>query len=127
MYNRAGNERAGSKLMNLPVAASTQIQPATLVVLNASGYAVPAAKAENLIAAGVAQKFCDNTGSDGAETVEVKRGAFVFNNDGSVKNTDLLKTAYMVDSTTVTITATGSSAVGKIIEVQDDGITVEIA
>lgn len=125
--NRVGNERTGCSNLVLRVAAGQNIEPGTMVALNAAGYAVSAAKAEGLVIAGVAQERSDNRlGSDGAEMVAVRRGAFVFENDKTIKETDLLKTAYMADETTLTITETGSSAVGVILEVADDGVTVQI-
>lgn len=125
--NRVGNERTGCSNLVLQVAAGKKIEPGTMVALNASGYAVPASKAESLVIAGVAQERADNRlGSDGDEMVAVRRGAFVFENDKTIKATDLLKTAYMADEMTLTITSTGSSAVGVILEVAEDGVTVQI-
>lgn len=124
---RIGNERTGCSNIVLPVAAGQEIMPGTMVALNADGYAVPASKAENLIIAGVAQARADNRlGADGAKVVGVRRGAFVMANDKTIKQTDLLKTAYVSDVTTLTLTAEGSSPVGQILEVMDDGVTVKI-
>ena len=47
-------------------------------------------------------------------------------NDKTIKQTDLLKTAYVSDATTLTLTAEGSSPAGQILEVMDDGVTVKI-
>ena len=121
---RIGNERTGCSNIVLPVAAGQEIMPGTMVALNADGYAVPASKAENLIIAGVAQARADNR--LGADGVGVRRGAFVMANDKTIKQTDLLKTAYVSDATTLTLTAEGSSPVGQILEVMDDGVTVKI-
>lgn len=125
--NRTGNERTGYSNIVLQVAAGQLILPATMVALNADGYAVPAAKAADLRIAGVAMALADNQqGADGAEVVPVRRGAFVFDGDSTIKETDLLKTAYMASATSVTLTADGSSPVGEILEVAADGITVKI-
>ena len=141
---RIGNERTGCSNIVLPVAAGQEIMPGTMVALNADGYAVPASKAENLIIAGVAQARADNrlgadgakvvkigvfepaSGDNGAKVVGVRRGAFVMANDKTIKQTDLLKTAYVSDATTLTLTAEGSSPAGQILEVMDDGVTVKI-
>ena len=40
--------------------------------------------------------------------------------------TDILKKCYIKDEKTVTITADGSSVAGTILEVDDDGVTVDI-
>lgn len=70
---------------------------------------------------------CDNrNGADGEQTVSVKRGTFVWENDGTIKETDILKKCYIKDEKTVTITADGSSVAGTILEVDDDGVTVDI-
>lgn len=124
---RTGNERTGYSNICLLVAAGQKIEPGTMVALNVAGYAVPAAKAENLRIAGVAQERADNRlGVDGAEVVNVRQGAFVMDADNTIKDTDLLKTAYMAGETTVTLTPDGTSAVGVIMDVATDGVTVKI-
>lgn len=124
---RTGYEKVSAKFLRIPVAAGVTITEATLVAVNKDGYAVPASKDENLKVAGCAAKDVDNSqGTDGAEKVSVKRGAFVWNNDGSIQETDILKDAYVSDETTVTITPDGSCTAGKILAVDPDGVTVEI-
>ena len=59
-------------------------------------------------------------------TVSVKRGTFVWENDGTIKETDILKKCYIKDEKTVTITADGSSVAGIILEVDDDGVAVDM-
>ena len=77
--------------------------------------------------AGCVQRYCDNrNGADGEQTVSVKRGVFVWDNDGTIKETDILKPCYVKDERTVTITADGSSVAGIILEVADDGVTVDM-
>ena len=120
----------GARLLQVPVAASVKIFEGSLVALNAQGYAVPASKAENLTAMGRAEQFADNSaGADGAETVLVKRGAFIWDNDPTSANavTRALvgKPCYILDDSTVTALATGSSAAGKVLAVTDDGVSVE--
>ena len=56
----------------------------------------------------------------------MKRGTFVWGNDGTIKETDILKPCYVKDERTVTITAEGSSMAGIILEVADDGVTVDM-
>lgn len=124
---RVGNERTGCNNLVLQVAAGQEITQGTMVALNEEGYAVPAAKAAALVIAGVAQSYANNRqGADGAEVVSVRRGAFVMNADATIKENDLLKTAYMADATTLTLTAEGSSPVGTILEVAADGVTVQV-
>ena len=47
-------------------------------------------------------------------------------NDGSIKQTDILKKAYVSGAQEVTITDTGSSMAGTILDVDDDFVTVDI-
>ena len=56
----------------------------------------------------------------------MKRGTFVWENDGTINETDILKKCYIKDEKTVTITADGSSVAGTILEVDDDGVTVDM-
>lgn len=126
MY-RVANQKLSNMDIVIPVAAGAVIHEAMMVAIKEDGYAVEASKAENLKVAGAAVLYVDNTsGADGAQFVQVRRAAFVFDNDGSIKQTDMLKDAYVVDAQTVTITSTGSSVVGKIIGVDADGVTIDL-
>ncbi len=125
--DRTGNQKLSSSDIYIPVAAGTVITEAAMVAVNTDGYAVMASKAAGQCVAGCAMGFADNTaGNAGALAVPVRRGAFVWDNDGSIKQTDILKDAYVSDARTVTITADGSSKAGKIIAVDADGVTVEM-
>lgn len=120
----------GGKIIVLPVAAGAVIFDGSLVVLDASGNAKAAVKAEGLTAAGRAEEYVDNTGgAAGAKTIKVKRGVFVWDNTtvaaNKIKNEHVLKDCYIVDDCTVSALATGSSRAGKVIAVTDDGIAVE--
>lgn len=124
---RTGNERTGNRLINIPVAAGEKLIEGTIAVINADGYAESARAGEGLIAAGCIQNYCDNrNGVDGEQSVSVKRGIFVWENDGTIQETDLLKKCYIKDSITVTLTAEGSSVAGIILEVAGDGVTVDM-
>ena len=124
---RVGNQKLSCMDIRVPVAAGAVIHETRMVAIGGDGYAVEASKAENLKVAGAAVSYVDNTsGADGAQFVQVRRAGFVFDNDGSIKNTDMLKDAYVVDAQTVTITSTGSSVAGKIIGVEADGVTIDM-
>ena len=118
--DRAGNEKLNVMGLQIPVAANTTITEACMVAINSDGYAVEASKTEGIKVAGCAMRYTENAGADGEEMVPVRRGAFVWNNDGSIENTDILKDCYVSDAQTVTITA------GVILAVEDDGVTVEM-
>lgn len=124
--DRVGNEKMGAMDINIPVAASTKITEAHMVAINADGYAVEASKAADIKVAGCAIKYTENEGADGEKMVLVRRGAFVWNNDGTIENTDILKDCYVSDAQTVTITPEGSSKAGVILAVEADGVTVEM-
>lgn len=98
-----------------------------MAAINGDGYAAPATASAGLKVAGCVQRYCDNrNGEDGEQSVSVKRGVFVWDNDGTIKETDILKPCYVKDERTVTITADGSSVAGIILEVADDGVTVDM-
>ena len=127
MGRTVGTQLAGNTILRVAVAAGTKICEGDIVVLNAQGYAVKADKAENLVAAGAAEENVDNTaGEDGAAHVKVQRGVFVLKNVGEIKETDLLKTCYFAGPDSVTLTASGSSAAGKVYAVDDETVAVEM-
>ena len=125
--DRTGNERTGNRMLNIPVKGGAELTEATMAAINGDGYAAPASASAGLRVAGCVQRYCDNrNGADGEQAVSVKRGTFVWGNDGTIKETDILKPCYVKDERTVTITAEGSSMAGIILEVADDGVTVDM-
>lgn len=125
--DRTGNERLGNMNIVIPVAAKTVLMENTIVAVGADGYAVSGTKAEGLIAAGRVERLADNgAGEAGDISVEVRRGTFVWDNDGTIKSTDVLKECYIAGSTSVTITADGASSAGIILAVDEDGVTVDM-
>lgn len=113
---------------NHPVAASSVIFAGSIVVLNAAGDAVPGSTATGLKAVGRAEQYIDNSGGvAGDKAVDVRKGTFRFENDGSIDRTDIEATAYIVDDQTVANTdGTGTrSAAGKIVDVDADGVWVK--
>ncbi len=94
--DRVGNQKLSGMDINIPVAAGATITEAVMVAVGTDGYAVAASKTADLTIAGCAMRFTDNaSGSAGAVTVPVRRGAFVWDNDGSIEETDILKDAYV--------------------------------
>lgn len=125
--DRTGNERLGNMNIIIPVAAKTVLMENTIVAVGADGYAVSGTKAEGLIAAGRVERLADNgAGEAGDISVEVRRGTFVWDNDGTIKSTDVLKECYIAGSTSVTIAADGASPAGIILAVDEDGVTVDM-
>ena len=127
--SRSGNDRAVRKAVVIPVAKGAVIPAAVLVALDADGNATEAKKAENLIVVGVSQEAVDNTGGlAGAVSVTVRRGAFVLDNSSTaaVTQAGAFKDCYLEDSSTVTSDVTKTSVVGKVLQVDPDGVVVEI-
>jgi hypothetical protein len=117
-----------------PVKGSTTIYQGALVVMS-SGLAVPGKTATGLVTLGVATETVENTGADGAVSVEAKRGTFKFFNDATdtVTTAYIGKPAYIVDDQTVAKSdgAAGEdpatrSAAGTIIDVDSDGVWVRV-
>jgi hypothetical protein len=90
-------------LLSVPVAAGEQIFAGSLVCLNASGYAVPAADVAGLLFAGVATAQADNrTGQDGDVNVVVRRrGRFRFDSLSLLDQSARGARVYAVDDQTV--------------------------
>lgn len=114
------------------VKAATRIFRGAHVVLDASGFAVPASAATGLVSVGVANEEVDNRlGADGERTVETLRGIFPHKNSAAadaLARTDIGSTVYLVDDETVAKTdGTGTrSAGGKLFDVTAEGVFVEI-
>ncbi len=120
-----------AKTLTLPVKAGKVIYQGAFVAVDASGWAVPARKAEGLRAAGRAEETANNqNGADGDCSVLVRRGVFIWNN--AVETADKVSTehvlgpCYMEDDQTVTANAAGSSVAGTVIRVDLEGVAVEI-
>lgn len=120
----------GAKYLSLPVKGGATIYQGSIVALGADGYAIPAAAAEGLTAAGRAEETVTNAGADGVVAIRVARGVFVFDNSATTANmlaaAHVLKPCYLEDDQTVTALATGSSVAGTVIRVDEDGVAVEI-
>lgn len=110
-----------------PVAASTSLHVNTIAVL-AAGLAISLADATGAEkCAGVVTFAVNNTGTAGALRVEVEAGQHKFLTTDIVA-ADVGATAYFVDDRTVSKNhATNTRPIaGKIIQVDDDGVWVEL-
>lgn len=107
--------RYGSqKIDSYPVAASTKIYQGTMVCINASGYAVPAANTVNFVFVGVARDQADNSsGANGAINVKVDRKGVVSMISAGLAITDVGKDLFAADDQTVTLTE-GYVKVGRL-------------
>lgn len=123
--------RREGEMMSLPVAANAKIFAGSLVVTNATGYAAPGSTATTLKAAGRAEEYVDNTGgADGAVSVRVRRGVYKYDNSGAdqVTQAHVMGICYIVDDQTVAATngVNTRSEAGKVVEVEADGVWVEV-
>jgi hypothetical protein len=118
------------KLVAVAVGAGVHIRAGSIVVANATGFAVPGIAATTLTYLGNADQAVDNTaGGDGAQTVLVERGYdFKFANLGAdpVTQASIGKVAYIVDDQTVAATNGGNtrSAAGKVVGIDSDGVWI---
>lgn len=109
------------------MAASTTIYAGALVAVNASGLAIPAAATAARVV-GVAEATAIS-GASGTTQVRIRRGPHWFNNKTGdlVTQALLFTTCYVEDDNTVRLTATGSIAAGKVLDVDSTkGVLVEI-
>lgn len=121
--------RAG-EIRQYPVAASTTIYAGTMVALNSSGYAIPAADTAGLLVIGRAEEYVDNAaGSAGDLTVNCRKGVFRYANSGSAAVdavADVGKFAFVEDDQTVAETSTHSVKAGIVVDIDDDGVWVDM-
>lgn len=128
VQDRQTPKRDGEEF-NRPVAAATKIFAGSLVALNASGFLVPGSVSTTLKVQGRAEEYVDNSaGGNGDATCKVRRGVFLYDNDGTVALADVTKTAYIVDDQTVADNdgSSARSAAGVIEDVDSDGVWIRI-
>ncbi len=117
---------------NVPVKASTTIPRTGIVCLDATGYAVNATAALNLIVVGMALETVDNSaGSSGDKTVECEAGVFAFKNSAAgdaIGVTERFKDVYLVSNDTVAKTdGSGTrSRAGKVQKIEGGLVYVAI-
>jgi hypothetical protein len=119
-------EREGA-IVSLPVAAATMLYAGTLVAIDASGNAVPAADTAGLKVLGRCEEDVVNAGLAGAKSVRVKRGVFRFANSATsaVDADDVGLPCYVEDDSTVAETGDNSIVAGIVIEVGSEGVWID--
>ena len=117
--------RVGDSVIH-PVAAGAKIYAGALVAINAAGFAVPGSSSSNLVAVGRADKRIDNLGGlDGNQAVRVRRGIFQYANaGGSITRADIGKNCFIASD--YGVSKTGNSVAGKVIDIDDGGVWVEM-
>ena len=122
-------KRRNADQVSALVNTGATIYAGTLITrLTASGNAVPAGTASAGVAVGVAE---DTVTGDGVKTCEYSRGCYQFKNSASgdlIAAGDIGATCYIVDNDTVAKTDNRAArkAAGKIIDVDANGVWVEV-
>jgi hypothetical protein len=121
-----------------PIAANTRIYKGALACLDATGNAVPGSTSTTLKARGVCFGGTDSTGqannlggAAGAVRADIRPGVYPFKNSASgdlITRADIKTDCYIVDDETVAKTSGTStrSIAGKVIDVDSDGVWVEV-
>ena len=120
--------RKDGALIAYPVGAGVHVfKSALLAVAAATGLVQPASDAPGLVFAGVAYEEADNTaGAAGAKSVRVlKTGVFTLAKAGAAQ-TDMGKTALVVDDGTVATAATTDSVACGVVVGVPDGAHVQV-
>jgi len=122
-WGGAGPER----LYEPQMAPSTTIYQGALVALNASGLLVPFAPGTTLRAVGRAEET-KTSGASGVTRCKVSTGVFNWNNSGTNAVTAASKGAvvYGEDDNTVGSLATGFSVAGVLVDIDSDGVWVNV-
>lgn len=116
------------EIITAGVKKETAIFAGSLVVKEAGGYAEPGKKAGSLVVLGRAEHSVTGGAADGDVTVKIRRGVFAWENSagaGEITAALVGEKAYVADDQTVTKTASGATAAGKIIAVDSEGVWVE--
>lgn len=112
------------------VATSKIIHGGSIVMKNATGYAIPGETDTGLVCLGCSNGRADNSaGADGDERVEVESGVFPWENSAGADEitiADIGNDCYVVDDQTVAKTDGTStrSKAGRIVNVDDQGVWV---
>lgn len=117
--------RRGEQL-SVPVYQAVTIYAGALVSRNASGYLVPVTAVTTLTGAYRATETVDNSaGSSGDVSCLVETGVFRYDNGDTITISSIGDAAYGYDDETVYKTGTGLSVVGKIVDVDSEGVWVD--
>jgi hypothetical protein len=120
----------GAKRLTLPVKAGAKGYKGGIAMLDA-GYVIAGKKGTDLITLGRLEESFDNSGAggtNGAISVQVKRGPYLYNNDitNPVTAEHVMKDCYVFDDETVTSLATGASVAGKVLGFENGQVKVAL-
>ena len=120
---RKTKERDGRQFV-FPVKSGVEITPGTMVALDSSGEAVPAAAAAGLTVVGIAELFHGENDS----LVQARRGCFAFDADaeGAQTNAGVGKPVYVADESTVSTTASNGLSSSALVNYPQAGILLAV-
>jgi hypothetical protein len=114
------------------VATNTRIWAGTMVALNSSGYAVPAADASGYTVVGRAAKTVDNrtgqtgAGDNGALTIDVERGVFGWASSTITSDASVGSICFVADDKTVTSSGGSYNIIaGTVVDYSDGKVWVD--
>lgn len=115
---------------SLTVASNAIIYAGSLVCVNSSGLAVPAADSSGFAVVGRAEATADNRGVlyVATKTIKVARGTFQWKNADAIVAADIGKLVYVTDDQTVNKTGGGQNIIaGTVVDVDSSGVWVDTA
>jgi hypothetical protein len=107
---------------------SNVIYAGSIVAVNSSGVAVPAADATGYDVVGRAEVYQDNTGSgySSTKTINVRRGVFQWENGDSITDADIGSLVYVTDDQTVQKGASSYDIIaGVVVKYESTGVWVD--
>jgi hypothetical protein len=112
---------------SLPVKAAAECFQGGLAVMDGA-VVKPGVSAAGLRTVGIFAAYAKNGGADGAVSVEVRRGTFLFKNHGAnaVTAAHIGSDCYVEDDETVGSLATNKSVAGKVFQVEAAGVWVTL-
>jgi len=121
--------RTGAKIQ-LTIASNVVIYAGSLVCVDSSGLANPAADTSGFAVIGMAEQTVDNRTAVYVATkkIAVSRGVFRWANADVIAAADIGKIVYVTDDATVNKTGGGQNIIaGSVVDVDDDGVWVDTA
>lgn len=118
----------GEYTVSLTVASNVIIYAGSIVCVNSSGYAVPAADSASYSVVGKAMRTVDNRTAvyKATRTIEVRRGIFRWANADTIVAADIGKIVYVTDDQTCNKTGGGQNIIaGTVFDVDSDGVWVD--
>jgi hypothetical protein len=111
------------------VQGSNTIYRGAMVAVDANGLAVAASDTAAIAVIGRAERTQDNTGTaySATRTLNVRRGVFCWDNDGSFTAAHIGQFAYVADDSGVTtaVAASNDIVAGLIVDVDSDGVWID--